>query len=801
MKSAAPAARDSPHPPYRWAIVAAVVVFAGYLPSLAPTVTFWDAGELIAAARILGIPHPPGTPLFVLVGHVWGSLLPFGEYAFRLNLLSAILSAAGAGCLFLVAHDTLRRYAADLTGGQDLVAIGGALAGSVVAAFTFTQWQNSNEAEVYAAATLIIALTCWLCLVWRSQRGTMRAQYTLLLILYLAGLSIGNHLLALLAGPAVVAFLASTLRQHPDSQAREGREEWAQVAVVAGLWALLVGIGLGSMSLLAVGALCFVGAAVFAASAGSLPFALIGLAVASIGVTSYFYLYIRAGLHPHINEAAPETWDALLQVIRRAQYPARTPLDDPTVFHGPDNPGRTAGILWLQLLNYLQYFNAQWANGIRGVWASPVGWFPWRTVVTVLFGGLGLRGMRLQRATDRSSWLLCMTLFLVTGLGLVLYMNFKPGYSIGYDKFLRGADHEVRERDYFFVVSFLVWGVWAGMGLAALARSCLTKLGGAWRLAGAGVLGLAVVPYVLNFPAASRRHAADGRLAADFAYNLLNSVPPYGILFTYGDNDTFPLWWAQEVAEVRRDVSVVCLALAQSGWYDRQLRDNPVRPFDVAAAPAIWRERQAAPPTWPLHSMTDTEIAEAVPTQLPKAFSIPLGAITFTLPARTILFPGDIVALRIIQENMGRRPIAWALTAGSEIKGLAPYVLQQGLVFSLQPGAVDTNSPSVDRRRMFDQLLDVPITDRLMWDTYRYGGLERGAQAILDPTSRGIASELAMPFAQLGSAYEERGDSAQAAKNYRRAAALTPDPAFGRSLESRARGLAGQDQETGRVAK
>ena len=89
-------------PPYRFALLTTAIVLLGYLVSLAPTVTFWDAGEFIAASRILGIPHPPGTPLFVMLGHVWGTVVPIGEYAFRLNLMSAFFSSLAAGALFLV---------------------------------------------------------------------------------------------------------------------------------------------------------------------------------------------------------------------------------------------------------------------------------------------------------------------------------------------------------------------------------------------------------------------------------------------------------------------------------------------------------------------------------------------------------------------------------------------------------------------------------------------------------------------------------------------------------------------------
>ena len=588
-------------PPYLLAVLATALVLTGYVITLAPTVTFWDAGEFIAAAKNLGIPHPPGTPLFVLIGHVWGALVPLSEYAQRTNLLSATLSACAAGFLFLVVHETLARYAADLPEpGARLLRVGGSLAAVLIAAFTFTNWQNSNETEVYAAATFTIAAITWLCLVWRANRGTVRASHVLLLILYLAGLSIGNHLLALLVGPAVVGFLAAVLLQDPAATPRERSMEWAQVAVVAGSWALLIGCGLGSTILVVLGGACFLAAAAFAATASALPFALVALAVSAIGVTSYLFLYIRAGQHPIINEAQPDNWKALLAVIRREQYPVRTPLDDPTIAHGLDNPGRSVKIIALQLANYVQYFDWQWANGLRAMMDLAIVKLPARLLPTLFFAWLGIRGLFLQRRTDRAGWWLLFLLWLVTGLGLVVYMNFKPGFSMAYDNYPDGSDHEVRDRDYFFVVSFPGMGPVGGDGIDLLDPLGDGEVASAWLAGLAAVpLGLvALAPFVGNFSAATRRHGADATLAADFAYDLLNSVPPYGILFTYGDNDTFPLWWAQEVNGVRQDVLVVCLALTETDWYKRQLRDNPIRPFDEAGRARHlegWQPRRCPP--------------------------------------------------------------------------------------------------------------------------------------------------------------------------------------------------------------
>jgi hypothetical protein len=761
-------------PPYRAAAAVAALILAGYVITLAPTVTFWDAGEFIAAAYTLGIPHPPGTPLFVLIAHAWGMLLPVGEFAWRTNLLSAVLSASAAGLFFLVIHESLRGATAGLDEAPArLVRTGGGAAAAVLGAFTFTNWQNSNETEVYAVATFTIAAMGWLVNLWRRQRETARGPRLLLLVIFLAGISIGNHLLALLAGPAIVAFLAVTLRLEPAADPARRREEWGQVAVVAGVWALLIGTGLGSTTLTAVGALCFVGAAAFAASGGAGTFALASLAIAAVGITPYLYLFIRSGQGPVINEAAPATLDALLAVLRREQYPPRTPFDDPTVPHGPDNPGRTPAMLGLQLLNYFQYFDWQWARSLGPAF---------RAALTVAFFSLGLRGLLLQRRTDRSNWWLLFLLFLATGLGLVAYMNFKPGFSVGFDRYPQPEDHEVRERDYFFVVSFIVWGLWAGIGAATLVRDLLLKGGAARRLAPAA-LGLALIPVVLNFDAASRRHGPDAHLAADFAYNLLNSAPPYGVLFTYGDNDTFPLWWAQEVAGVRRDVTVICLALANTDWYMRQLRDNPSRPADPAAIPRLWRDSiPPAAPDWPLHRMTDSAVATAMTGYyVSEPQSVKLGPLTRRLPEGSVLYPNDILSLSVIQQNLGRRPIVWAVTAGRSFAGLGDYVVQKGMGFHLQSNAPDTTDPRLDLKRLAGAPLDLPATEALAYDTYRYADLLEEGAAELDATSASAAASLALPFVQLVYAYQGR-DTGRLERALDYAAKLSPNPELREAL-------------------
>jgi hypothetical protein len=348
---------------------------------------------------------------------------------------------------------------------------------------------------------------------------------------------------------------------------------------------------------------------------------------------------------------------------------------------------------------------------------------------------------------------------------------------VGYGQYPNADDHEVRERDYFFVVSFVVWGLWAGIG----ALSLLQRLAGDPRrarlLAAPALAVVALLPVGSNWSAASRRHGPDARLAADFAYDLLNSAPPYGILFTYGDNDTFPLWWAQEVAGIRRDVTVVCLALANTDWYMRQLRDNATRPADPASMPPIWRDSIPATPDWPLHGMTDSMIGRAMEGfYVPHDQTITLGPLRRELKAGSVLYPNDIVSLSLIQQNIGRRPIVWAVTAGRGFAGLGDHVVQRGLGFQLTPAMPDTTEPRFDLRRLAGAPLDVPATETLAYRVYRYAGLLDGGAAGLDPTAASAAASLSLPFVQLAYAHLGRGDTAGARRAVEHGVKLSPNP-------------------------
>jgi transmembrane protein TMEM260 (protein O-mannosyltransferase) len=730
-------------------------VLLGYLLTLAPTVTLWDAGEFITAAKVLGIPHPPGTPLFVVLGHAWASIIPFGEYAWRLNLLSAICSAVGAGCLFLVIHRVL-------AGESPLVRIGGAAAAAVASAFTFTVWQNSTETEVYSVATALVAGIAWLSLRWRDARGTPRAPHLLLLILYLAALSIGNHLLALLAGPALAAFVFHTLRASPAADPAERRVEWAEWAVLSAAWVALIAVGLGSTPLLIVGGALLLGASVWSWGApfgmGRI-FPIAAVLVAAVGVSTYAYLYLRSGLDPRLDMADPDTWQALLDVIRRKQYPPRTPLDNPMFPSGEGNPGRTIQLFGQQLVNYGQYFAWQWGHRGRALEiASTVGF--------TLLGALGATALRRR---DRPAFTLLGLVWLVTGLGLVVYMNFKAGFSLFWSQYPSMEQHEVRERDYFFIASFQVWALFAGLGLVEVVRLAATRV--RWAPA---LFGVAIVPLALNWTAASRR-GPDQYLARDFAYNMLQSVGPYGVLFVSGDNDTYPLWYAQEVEGIRQDVSVVNLSLANTDWYLRQLATMPPRPFDAAAAPAFYGTRVPEAPTRPLLDVPDTVAERLSAFRLDRDVMLQAGRARIPFRSGTVLFPADQAIIMILDRYLGRRPITYALSSGRRSwLGMEALLVQRGLVYEVHDGRADSVPGYV--RGIQGLAVDTARTRLLADSVFRYRGLFEADTLVLDPAARQVATSQAAVYLELAQAAMYRRDQAGVVAALRRANHLSPNP-------------------------
>jgi hypothetical protein len=669
------------------AALAALGAWLLYVVTLAPTTAFWDTSEYIATAHIVGIPHPPGNPLFVMLAKVWTLLLtPLGlPIAVRVNLLAATTSAGATGFFYLVAQRVLHGLRAE--GGFARV---GAGAAALLGATAFTVWNQSNVNEkVYTLSMLIIAAVSWLALLWHDRRSEPGSARYLLGAVFLLALGSTNHPMSLLPAPALALFVLAS-----------GARPLLSVSVIA-RGALLVALGL----------------------------------------SFNFVLPVRAALDPRINEGEPtcaSVASAAISVYERAipgparglaaELPRCQPLADNLArvqYQTPPVTQRKAPFA-AQLEMYWQYFDWQWSRGIDPSPTPSGARFPFSLLVLAL-GAIGLwTAWRADRAIFAYLFALAGTLT----LGLVVYLNFKYGYSLA-PEITDAALHEVRERDYFYVAGFLVWGCLAGVGLAWVWHVLARMVPGARRFAvTAPILVVAVLPLGLNWSWASR---AGDWAARDWAYDLLMSIEPYGVLFTNGDNDTFPLWYLQEVEGIRQDVTVIVGQYLLTDWYPRQLerhtRPGAQRLFDASLAAGVYEDR--APPAGSIIRLPPDQMDLVSSTRLPEAMTVPFPALAVTYPEGTVLDRGHLLALRIIHDSIAERPIYFAADGGmlSEL-GLRPWGIRHGLATKLEP-----RGPSAMARQGLVQgsqdygasWFDVERSLRLYDEVYMYRGLRERA--------------------------------------------------------------------------
>src|SRR6266536_378623 len=722
-------------PPYLWAAATAVVIFTIYLATLAPTTQFWDTSEYFAAAYVLGIPHPPGNPLFTLLAHTWGLLPLAAGYAMRINLLAATTSAIAAGCWFLVGERWMRGWVP-----ARLPRRLAALAGAVVSATAFTVWNQSvvNE-KVYTLSLLSIALVLWLIVRWDDQPAGEAHDHHLLLIVYLLALTSTNHMMGVLVGPVVAVLLFPPLKTQRPADDAARSVEWSQWLLFCTVYGLIVASGLESSVPLKAAAVLFVAALVYAVvSARNWDLALALLLVAVVGVSVYLYLPIRAAHFPPINEGEPTTRQALWDVLTRQQY-------------GKPPVTQRQATLFAQIGMWFQYFTWQWGHDLAPRFRAV------RAIAFFLLGGLGaLRHWKADRRTAIAMTSLVATFTLI----LIFYLNFKYGYSWGTDG--QQLAREVRERDYFFIASFALWGVWVGMGLATLMEGVADALeqrepDGARRwLWATPVLLLALIPLLGNHLTASRKGET---LARDFAYDMLQSVEPYGVLVTAGDNDTFPLWYAQEVEHVRQDVTIVNLSLANTDWYLRQLQRRPLATFDSTAAPAIYRGRDWPKPVGRLLSYSDEQAENLQPVYWlgEQSTAVNLGGVTVTLDpqqlGRQYLERADVIVLQAIKDQLGRRPIYYSRTVGpyADQFGLTGYLEGQGFARKLrqQPLAA---SYSIKLLPVFG-FVNLPRSEALAFGVYHSDAAARHRpRGWVDKPSEGILATYGLLYQSLAQA-------------------------------------------------
>jgi hypothetical protein len=497
------------------------VILAVYVATLAPDVTFWDAGEFIAAAHSLGIPHPPGTPLYVVALNAWASALAFVPFALATNLFSAV---CGAVAVALTARWILR--------GATTVWVSVA---AITAGAMSSVWLNATETEVYAASlALAIATIVAADAAGRSNDVNVRRRW-IVLASYLIALSVAVHVSALVAAPVAVWLVID--------RADEPRD-WSSGMILAGVAIAAMGASRLSIALAIVGMALMLVAAVRDRAARAPTMATLAAIVA---ITAVAFLLVRARHDPPINQGNPTTWDQVAYVLGRRQY------DLPGMW-----PRRAA--MWIQAANWFEYADWQFALSLGASVIPTVS----RVAMTAIFAALGVIGAQWHRAFDPRTWRALVLLFVSGSIGVIVYLNLKAGASFAWNFVPESAAHEARERDYFFVLGFWAWGIWAGLGAIRVAE----------RLRAPRAVGVAVAlsPIALNWHAVERRSEPEASMPRLVASSLLDDLPPRAVLFVAGDNDSYPLWYAQRVHAERRDVTVVTMPLLAATWYPDELR-------------------------------------------------------------------------------------------------------------------------------------------------------------------------------------------------------------------------------------
>jgi len=725
-----------------------IVALITYFDTVAPTVSFWDSGEYIATAFTLGVPHPPGAPFFLILARLF-TMIPIGDdIAYRVNLLSAISSALTVMFTFLIIVKLVRHWKGEIKTAQDkFVAYTGGVIGALSFAWSDSFWFNAVEAEVYALSALFTAVVVWLALHWLEHSDRKGSSRYLLMIAYVMGLAIGVHLLSLLALPVVALIIYF-------KKYRFSPKSFAGLIALTGLTFIVIYLGIvkGVPSLADKTSFGGVFATVtvlylftfWSVRNGKriLTLALLSTILLTVGYSTYALIYVRANANPFINENNPSNTQRLVSYLNREQY-GDAPFFDRKRWK-PRMASKYSGewdYFWNYQIKrmYIRYFNWQFVGRKAGeVDASKFYGLPFL---------LGLYGAYYQYRKDPKQAFNVLALFFMTGLAIVLYLN--------------QEDPQPRERDYSYVSSFMAFSLWIGIGATGLlelvAKYIKERKIQQFASAGIATLILFIVPINMAAKGWNEHDRSGNYVAWDYSYNILTTMEPNGIIFTNGDNDTFPVWYLQEVEGIRNDVRVVNLSLLNTKWYIRQLRDNE--------------------PKVPI-TFTDSELDRLSLTSWPKegnkvslpgvpdefGNSIPVEwrlKATINTSNYSALRVQDLMILHILEQNQWERPVYFAVTVSQNNKlGLERFLRMDGLAFRVlntTPIEADSAGNPVIKEPMYPELIDPTRIEMNLAKNYKYRGLDN-PDVYINPNVKKLLQNYRSAYMQLGFRYVQEGE-------------------------------------------
>jgi hypothetical protein len=844
-----------------------------YYLTAEPTGSLWDCGEFILGAYKMEVVHPPGAPLFMIIGRmfIWVAEVLTDtkahpeNIAFAVNLMSGISTAFGA--MFL-AWITMIMGKLALAGreGQPNAAENLALAGAGIVAglamtFSTSVWFSAVEGEVYAMSTFFTCLTMWTMIKWYHLPDEPTHDRWLVLTVYTAALSIGVHLLSLLTFPALALF-------YYFKKYRNRHTVWGMLAAagvgtlfivviqkfiitgIAELWRkmeliMVNDFGLpfnsGLLPTLVIVTALFIAGLRYAHRKGSqvMQLMVVSALMAVVGFSTIGVIIIRANVDPPINMNRPSDPIRLLSYVNREQYgerpllygqhfdaqPSGNKIEErygQVVVNGEhryeitdekisyefnkadkqffprmsdDTQGRPEKYrAWIEKpagvptfgdnLKFLFRYQLGWMywryfawnfigrqNGEQGYYSWDKKSGHWESGIKfidearlynmdkmpptmandkarnhyyflpLLMGILGLLFHYRQRSEE---FIALLALFVITGIGIIIYSNQPP--------------NEPRERDYVLVGSFFTFCIWIGMGVLFLYKLLRDKMGGVGAAALGSLLALSA-PAIMGAENWDDHSRAGHYAARDYAANFLNSCAPNAIIFTYGDNDTYPLWYAQEVEGIRRDVRVVNLSLIQVDWYINLLRrkvneSDPIKltvPAEayrgkkrnavyylstqdkgemaaLSALEAVARDRKgnnaridavlpAANLYLPIASSNDAAFFGLNPNDsIALLDRIPMKAPLHQTGQENVSYitKDELAIMDLIASNINDRPIYFAVTCRPEkMMGLQDYMQLEGLALRIVPvksrseqGMFVYGYGRVDRDKVYDNIMN-----------------------------------------------------------------------------------------------
>jgi thioredoxin-like negative regulator of GroEL len=871
-----------------------------YLVTAEPTASWWDCGEYIATAYKLQVGHPPGAPTFQLFGRIFSLFAgsDVTKVAYMINAMSAICSGLTILMLFWTITMLAKKLIAktqEIKTSQMIAIFGSGIVGALAYTFSDTFWYSAVEGEVYAMSSFFTALVFWAILKWESQADDVHNLRWIILITFLIGISIGVHLLNLLAIPAMAYVFY--FKKYPNTT-KKG-VIWAGIISLVMVAIILYFIVPMIVSLAGKFEIFFINSIGLPFNSGTIIFfaLLIGLIAWGlkyskkkakpilntivlsflfllIGYSTFLILVIRANANTPINENAPKDAVALLTYLNREQY-GDTPLlygqyytaraigqeegspkyikdkdikkyikvrtggkaefnpNDCTVFprmYSPDE-GRKhityykywAGIngdrkptfsenlkyFFRYQVNHMYWRYFMWnfagrqndiqgfglnhsnfdseSNGTKdllyGNWISGISFIdnmrlgpqtnlpnemannPAKNKLYLLPLLLGIAGLIYQFQKDKKDAFVVFLLFFMTGLAIVLYLNQPP--------------QQPRERDYAYAGSFYAFAIWIGLGVYGIYDWLKKiKISDNIKAISVSLFCLIAVPILMAFQNWDDHDRSGRYMAREFARNYLESCEKDAILITFGDNDTFPLWYVQEVEGVRPDVRILNFTLSGMHWYVEQLYskiyDSEKAPFTLPKEYyGISLDHSLVYPesgevvelkdalkrfTYDPKTTTFSNMGDSVKVLLNNSFKITSGenVFSFTIPLdeqqrMRYLQRNELMLLDILATNAFKRPIYTMSPQyfANIIPNINDYIKQEGIVYRIMP--------TMERGS-----LDIDKTYNLFMNKFQWGGINNPNTYLEDAVTVNNTRNMRQQYMNLAKGLTQQGEKTKA---------------------------------------